>query len=201
MLMTSSIHVLRGVHVPHAAVFKHSGQQKIPVPVYFICSGEQPSNGSTTYINELPDGGELCSNLFYLGRSGVKSIAGLEVGYLSGAYDAQEYDSDPSKSLWRSTQYERHYTQTDLGKVVKGSTDVGLDLLLTAEWGEGFGKLIPAGDPQPKLKAKLESPAVARLATAVATSESPFAFASMFRPPSILALMYFTLACDFLVFA
>jgi len=57
-----------------------SGRIKLPLPVYFIESGEMASTLNTLY----PNGKELLPNLFYLGRAGVKVICGVTVAYLSG---------------------------------------------------------------------------------------------------------------------
>ncbi len=60
----------------------------ILVPTYFICGKEHKD--ATDPINEIPNGGQICKNLTYLGRAGLKEIEGLTVAFLSGAYEASQ---------------------------------------------------------------------------------------------------------------
>ena len=57
------------------------GLQPIPLPTYFIVSQ------SSEY--EVPEeGGEVCPNLHFLGKGGLRTIEGLHVAFVSGCHDA-----------------------------------------------------------------------------------------------------------------
>ena len=56
------------------------GKISVPLPTYFIEAGEMASTLGCLY----PEGKELTKNFTYLGRAGVKIIAGTKVAYLSG---------------------------------------------------------------------------------------------------------------------
>lgn len=76
-----------------------TGQQTVPVPTFFIVGAEP--EGSLPFA--LPEEGcELCKNLTYLGRKGVREIescGGLKVGFLSGVHSsAEEYAKPRPKS-------------------------------------------------------------------------------------------------------
>jgi Protein similar to CwfJ C-terminus 1/Zinc knuckle len=58
-----------------------NGTKSIPVPTYFILGAELNASG----LAQLPaGGGEICTNLWYLGQAGVQTIHGLRIAYLSG---------------------------------------------------------------------------------------------------------------------
>ena len=110
------------------------------VPTYFICGKE--SSKATDPINEVPNGGQICKNLTYLGRSGVKEIDGLSVAYLSGGYDASNYDQPADED--RNFQFEPFYHSSDVRTLVTKAAKAspfGIDILLTSEWGAGFHNL------------------------------------------------------------
>ncbi len=73
----------------------------------------------------------LCPNVTVLGRSGVATIAGVSVAWVSGTFDAALY-SGSAADVGRA-----HYTSTDVQAVVGASQEPGfrgVDLLLTSEW-------------------------------------------------------------------
>lgn len=56
------------------------GEKKIPIPTYVLDCSELSLS-----LNELfPDGNEICKNLNFLGKSGVKEIDGLTIAYING---------------------------------------------------------------------------------------------------------------------
>lgn len=57
-----------------------NGRISVPLPTYFIEAGEMGSTLGCLY----PEGKELVKNFTYLGRAGIKAIAGTKVAYLSG---------------------------------------------------------------------------------------------------------------------
>ena len=96
-----------------------SGLKPLPVPTHFIAGAEEHS----ALIDHLPDGGELCPGLHYLGRAGVKKVAGLTVAYLSGVWDAERY-FDVNEEQRRAT-YEPHYIEDDVIRLSKEAAGEG----------------------------------------------------------------------------
>ena len=117
------------------------GTAEIPVPTYFICGSEEAE--ATGLVDSIPDGGLLCKNLTYLGRSGKKNIDGLTISYLSGSYSRYIYEGESASD--RDTKYERAYHLSDVEDTIIESGAFrgdGVDVLLTAEWGTDFDKLL-----------------------------------------------------------
>eukprot|EP01012_Entosiphon_sulcatum_P004596 TRINITY_DN11860_c0_g1_i1.p1 TRINITY_DN11860_c0_g1~~TRINITY_DN11860_c0_g1_i1.p1 ORF type:complete len:603 (+),score=105.82 TRINITY_DN11860_c0_g1_i1:26-1834(+) len=96
------------------------GTQPIDVPTYFIDTG---------FKGVLPDeGGELCTNLTFLGKSGLKIIHGLQVAYVCGKFN-EEVITDPTAVSSTSA-----YTLASVRDLVKLKGKKKIDILLTAEW-------------------------------------------------------------------
>ena len=155
-----------------------AGVSAVAVPTYFICGQEE----YTALVDHMPDGGELCPGLHYLGRAGVKALAGLKVAYLSGVFDAERYfdvDEEP-----RKVRYEAHYTEEDALTLSKQAAGEGppqqhrataldrhqcstqmltflcpcawsteVDLLLTTEWGRHWHSLLKSACSHPQTSA------------------------------------------------
>ena len=87
------------------------GERKIEIPCYFITSNENEEGIS--FLNTIADrqlsqsqksffenGGQITENLHYLGKMGIITIHNLNIAYLSGIYDKQEFPKtreNPSK--------------------------------------------------------------------------------------------------------
>lgn len=86
-----------------------NGKESYPCPVYFI-------HGNHENVNLLfpifQNGGEIISNVHYLGRSGIKDIKGLKIAYLSGVY---------AKSVWESrrNEYEKNLPNLPNERILK----------------------------------------------------------------------------------
>lgn len=57
------------------------GALAFPLPVYFVCTHTVPG------LALPPGGGEVAKNLHFLGEAGVRTVAGLRVGFLSGVFN------------------------------------------------------------------------------------------------------------------
>lgn len=148
------------------------GRLKVAVPTYFIVGGEDANP-----VDGLPtDGGDLCKNLTFLGRAGCRRLPnGLKVAYLSGAYDSRRYDE--SAVFHRGgNSFKPFYLREDVQRVVEASKTgeeeqlAGVDILMTAEWGEKFDTLLDESDPNPLEHRPVNtlSPAVTTLGASVA---------------------------------
>ena len=159
------------------------GKSLVPIPTYFITGNEDDAKGCTSLIDEIPDGGELCKNLTFLGRQGVKRLpCGLTVAYLSGAYNPAKYNDSAVFHRRSSKTFQPHYLAEDIDAVVREATTgdeerslTGVDVLMTSEWGERFDTLLPeemskGSDTHPLAAATTDnlSPAVSRLASEIA---------------------------------
>eukprot|EP00127_Corallochytrium_limacisporum_P001460 Clim_evm13s57 gene=Clim_evmTU13s57 len=69
----------------------YNGTKTIPVPT--ICIGG--NHEASAYFSELPYGGWLCPNLWYMGLSNVVSFAGLRIKGVSGIYKSHDWDRRP----------------------------------------------------------------------------------------------------------
>eukprot|EP00899_Mesostigma_viride_P019995 jgi/Mesvir1/27998/Mv20194-RA.1 len=136
-----------------------SGQKEVPLPTYFIggyggpraeprrdaeAEGEEDAHAADDNAVDPsavlpPDGGELCKNLYYLGRWGMQHINGLRVVYLSGR---------PPKAAPPHGGAAEGEDEEDEGEVERSAglaallavapKEAGLvDLLLTDEWPRG----------------------------------------------------------------
>ncbi|CAM9607667.1 unnamed protein product [Scytosiphon promiscuus] len=146
-----------------------AGETPPAVPVYFFEAGGSASLGAKLEEHDS-EVQEVASNLFYLGRGGIKTVDKLTVAFLSSSHKPDDLES--------------------CRKVASMAGYGGADLLLTSEWGRGmevdlpdrcFQELSAAG----VAPAAVGSEAVAELAVAVkpryhfAASEGAF----FQRPP------------------
>merc|ERR1712174_107743 len=69
----------------------YNGEKKAPVLTIFIGGNHEASN----YLQELPFGGWVAKNIYYLGYAGVirlgDPVTGLRIGGLSGIWKAHDY--------------------------------------------------------------------------------------------------------------
>lgn len=98
-------------------------QGKVPIPTYFI-GGNHENN---RWLSQYPNGEELIKNLHYLGRSGVRQIAGLSIAWVSGNYSLNAF----SRTSRKKPRYH-HFTQEDIGRVATEQNPI--DILLLHDW-------------------------------------------------------------------
>lgn len=97
-----------------------------PIPIYFIAGGNIVSDSAVRML--------VKQNAFFLGRGGLREIAGIRVAYLSGLYDTQCFERGSDG------YYSRDDIETlliDAGAYVAGG---GIDILLTTEPGTGYAE-------------------------------------------------------------
>lgn len=66
----------------------YSGEKKAPVLTIFIGGNHEASN----HLWELPYGGWVAPNIYYLGYSGVVTVGGIRIAGLSGIYKSHDYN-------------------------------------------------------------------------------------------------------------
>jgi len=142
-----------------------SGKTAIEIPTYFITS-DTDKKSHALFKNSK----QLCSNLTYLGQSGITTIAGLTIGHLSGVYNTDYYNNHDRSEAAEVGRYSSH----DVDELLDQQSlqyPHGLDILLTSEWGRGFHRFLDAEDipvTASGLCKSIGSPAVSMLASELA---------------------------------
>ncbi|XP_053326904.1 lariat debranching enzyme [Spea bombifrons] len=65
----------------------YSGEKKAPVLTIFIGGNHEASN----YLQELPYGGWVAPNIYYLGYAGIVKYRGVRIGGISGIFKSHDY--------------------------------------------------------------------------------------------------------------
>ena len=99
----------------------YSGELKAPVLTIVVSGNHEASN----YLQEMPFGGWLCPNIYYLGRTGVVDLVNehshvvLTIGGISGIYEDDSYKKEkiecpPYNPSTKRTVF--HIRKTDIDK-------------------------------------------------------------------------------------
>lgn len=104
-----------------------SGALKFPLPTYFGIGNNQLP---TVVAEKLEASGELCTNLFFLGRRGtLKTSEGIRIAALGGKFS--ELNSSDSAALGT---FDKIFTIHD-ARTLHGAHNI--DLLITNQWPQG----------------------------------------------------------------
>lgn len=82
----------------------YNGEKVAPILTIFIGGNHEASN----YLQELPYGGWVAPNIYYLGRAGVVRFGDLRIGGMSGIYKAFDY----RQGLWETVPYTQSSLRT-----------------------------------------------------------------------------------------
>ena len=116
----------------------YSGQLVAPV-LTIVIGGELESSN---YLQELPYGGWLCQNIFYLGYSGIIDVTDsnekdvLTVGGLSGLFNKRFFPTNRTEKLpydkeaKKSINFIRNMDKFRLESMLQGSVDI----MLSHDW-------------------------------------------------------------------
>ncbi|KRX25383.1 Lariat debranching enzyme [Trichinella nelsoni] len=132
---------LKSLAVPHK--YRHmldfhkyySGELKAEVLTIFIGGNHE----SSSYLSELPYGGWVAPNIFYMGRANVINFQGLRIAGLSGIYKSYNYlrgyfENDLfNADQMRSVYHVRNLEVFRLKQLVQP-----IDILLTHDWPRGI---------------------------------------------------------------
>lgn len=126
----------------------YSGELIAPVLTIFIGGNHEASN----YLQELPYGGWVAPNIYYMGYAGVVNVNGLRIAGLSGIYKSHDYlrghyESPPyNESTIRSVYHIRNLEVFRLKQLTNN-----IDIFITHDWPSGITKF---GDENLLIKQK-----------------------------------------------
>lgn len=113
----------------------YSGEKKAPVLTIFIGGNHEASN----HLQELPYGGWVAPNIYYLGYAGVIRYKGIRIGGLSGIFKSRDYrkghyeyppyNSDSLRSVY-------HVRNVDVFKLKQ--IQMPMDIFMSHDWPRGI---------------------------------------------------------------
>ncbi|KAG1946023.1 lariat debranching enzyme [Pimephales promelas] len=113
----------------------YSGEKKAPVLTIFIGGNHEASN----YLQELPYGGWVAPNIYYLGYAGVVRFRGVRIGGLSGIFKSHDY----KKGHFEFPPYNQetlrsvyHIRNIDVFKLKQ--LKMPIDIFVTHDWPRGI---------------------------------------------------------------
>ena len=139
----------------------YSGEAVAPVLTIFIGGNHEASN----YLQELPYGGWVAPNIYYLGYGGVVNVGGLRIGGISGIYKGPDYLKGRyelpayNDSSIRSVYHVRNLEVFRM-KQLAVSKDTPIDIMLSHDWPRGVTKYGNANElccQKPFFKEEVES--------------------------------------------
>jgi lariat debranching enzyme len=127
----------------------YSGEKRAPVLTIFIGGNHESSD----FLIELPYGGWVAPNIFYMGYGNVVTYNGLRIAGLSGIYKSQDYylghyEIPPfdEKSI-RSIYHIRNFDVFRMKQLQAGQ----IDIMISHDWPRG---IVWYGDTQRLLQRK-----------------------------------------------
>lgn len=109
----------------------YSGEKVAPVLTIFIGGNHEASN----YLQELPYGGWVAPNIYYMGYAGVVTFKGIRIGGVSGIYKKFDfrrghfehlpYDNSTKRSVY-------HYREQELFRL--GQLTGTVDVMMSHDW-------------------------------------------------------------------
>ncbi|XP_067265751.1 lariat debranching enzyme [Chanodichthys erythropterus] len=113
----------------------YSGEKKAPVLTIFIGGNHEASN----HMQELPYGGWVAPNIYYLGYAGVVRFRGVRIGGLSGIFKSHDYkkghfEFPPYNPETLRSVY--HIRNIDVFKLKQIKMPV--DVFMTHDWPRGI---------------------------------------------------------------
>ncbi|KAF2349804.1 Lariat debranching enzyme C-terminal [Trinorchestia longiramus] len=118
----------------------YSGEKKAPMLTLFIGGNHEASN----HLQELPYGGWVAPNIYYLGYGGVVHVGGLRIGGVSGIYKGVDYlkgryERPPYTEISIRSVY--HARNLEVFRMKQLDQSAGpLDIFLTHDWPRGITK-------------------------------------------------------------
>ncbi|XP_073838005.1 lariat debranching enzyme [Musca autumnalis] len=113
----------------------YSGELRAPMLTIFIGGNHEASN----YLQELPYGGWVAPNIYYLGYAGVVRVNGIRIGGLSGIYKGNDYlrgrfEFSPYTENTKRSVY--HVRQLEVFRLKQLSGKI--DIFMSHDWPKGI---------------------------------------------------------------
>jgi lariat debranching enzyme len=126
----------------------YSGETVAPVPTVFVGGNHEASN----HLQELPLGGLVAPNIYYLGNAGVLNFRGLRIAGISGVYTAHNYARPRAEAppyAGSSLKSVYHTRKVDIDRLARLSRPI--DIFLSHDWPQAISAY---GDQDALLRAK-----------------------------------------------
>ncbi|KAI8496515.1 lariat debranching enzyme [Branchiostoma belcheri] len=112
----------------------YSGEKKAPYLTIFIGGNHEASN----YLAELPYGGWVAPNIYYLGYAGVVNVGGIRIGGVSGIYKSHDYrkghyEAPPYNENNKRSAYHIRSLEVFRMKQLKRP----IDIMMSHDWPRG----------------------------------------------------------------
>jgi lariat debranching enzyme len=118
----------------------YNGEKVAPFLTVFVGGNHE----SSQVLHELPYGGWVAPNIYYMGYAGVVSFQGLRIGGISGIYKSHDYrrgrfEAPPfDRSSIRSAYHVRNIDVYRLKCFAAAATPEPLDIMLSHDWPQGI---------------------------------------------------------------
>lgn len=113
----------------------HSGALVAPIPTIFIGGNHEASN----HLQEIPLGGLVAPNMYFLGNAGVIKYRGLRIAGVSGVYTDHNYEKPRNETPpYPKNQIKSvyHARRTDVDRLLRIRRPV--DIFLSHDWPRGI---------------------------------------------------------------
>ncbi|NER22956.1 MAG: metallophosphoesterase [Symploca sp. SIO1C2] len=112
----------------------YTGKAVFPWSIWFIAGNHEPYG----FLEQMPQGGEVAHNCYYLGRVGSVTLSGLKIVGVSGIYEPKQfYQQRPDVSLISKSSNKKYvgFTETEILEAIAFSS---ADILLLHDWPSGI---------------------------------------------------------------
>ena len=111
-----------------------TGEKQAPILTVFVGGNHEASS----YLQQLPYGGWVAHNIYYMGYAGIVDIAGIKIGGISGIYKYHDYkkgrfERSPYTDATKRSVY--HIRELDVFRLKQYSRK--LDIFLSHDWPSG----------------------------------------------------------------
>ena len=113
----------------------YKGQKRAPIMTIVIGGNHEATN----HMQELPYGGWLAENIYYLGYAGVVNYGGVRIGGISGVFKGYDYNKGhfehpPYNEDTMRSAYHTRSIETFRMKQLK----LPLDIMISHDWPQGI---------------------------------------------------------------
>uniref|UniRef100_A0A1B6CUA3 Lariat debranching enzyme C-terminal domain-containing protein n=2 Tax=Clastoptera arizonana TaxID=38151 RepID=A0A1B6CUA3_9HEMI len=112
----------------------YSGEKTAPILTIFIGGNHEASN----YLQELPYGGWVAPNIYYMGYASVLNIGGVRIGGISGIYKGHDYMKGHFEKVPYNDQTKRSvYHVRNLEVFRLKQVKEPIDIMFSHDWPRG----------------------------------------------------------------